>query len=572
MTLPFQSTSPPGTGALGLAAGGARRIVIADDEPNLRKVLGSLLRREGYEVLEARDGEEALGLLAQHPSEVACLITDLRMPRLDGMALFRRAIVDHPELKVIIWTAYGRITESVEAVKHGAFDYIEKGADQEYILQVVRKAVSSFELDQKAPRSTLYTPPGAGASAPLGTAAPLASTAPMLSAALGAIPPSMGRFGLIGTSGALQQTFQLIEKVADTPSTVLIAGESGTGKELVARALHEHSSRRGEAFIKINCAAIPKTLMESELFGYEKGAFTGAVSSKPGRFELADRGTLFLDEIGELPVEMQVKLLRVLQESEFERVGGIKTLHVDVRVIAATNRDLIKEVQQGNFREELFYRLNVVPLTLPPLRERQQDIPLLVQHFIAKFNERLKKSVTGVTPEAMEVLLRYPFPGNIRELENILERTILLAEGPVITARDLPPVVFAAPLLPISSPPLSAPLLGSHAGGFGAPAGFGGGASGPHTPPAVPIVSAPAVPQQAAPTPHTGTPQSGPRAVPSSLRDIVRQETERVEREMILRALEQTGGNVTQAARHLKISRKSLQTKMKELGLRDARD
>ncbi len=471
------------------------RIVIADDEANLRKILGSLLRREGYEVLEARDGEEAFRLLS---SDIACLITDLRMPRLDGMSLFRRAQQEYPDLKVIIWTAYGRITESVEAVKNGAFDYIEKGADQDYILQVVRNAVRTFQLDQGAPRRSLSQ-----------------------------VPAGMGRFGLIGNSAALTLTFQLIEKVADTPTTVLITGESGTGKELVARALHENSSRRGEPFIRINCAAIPKTLMESELFGYEKGAFTGAVSSKPGRFELADRGTLFLDEIGELPVDMQVKILRVLQESEFERVGGIKTLKVDVRVIAATNRDLMKEVAQGNFREELYYRLNVVPIWLPPLRDRQGDIALLVEHFIRKFNERLKKSITGIAPEALQILLNYPFPGNIRELENVLERTILLSEGPVIRPVDLPAELRAA----IQREERPAPA----------------GASGPQ--------------------PALRDLWDQPK--PSSLKEIVRQETERVEREHIIRALETTGGNVTQAARHLKISRKSLQTKMKEFGLRD---
>lgn len=479
--------------------------MIADDEPSLRKVLGSLLRRQGYEVAEARDGEEALALLSP---QVSVLITDLRMPKLDGMTLFRRALAEHPDLKVIIWTAYGRITESVEAVKHGAFDYIEKGIDNELLLQVVRKAISSYELDQKSPRGTV-----------------------------GPVPRSVGRFGLIGTAPALQQTFSLIEKVADTPSTVLISGESGTGKELVARALHEHSSRKNEAFIKINCAAIPKTLMESELFGYEKGAFTGAVSQKPGRFELADRGTLFLDEIGELPVEMQVKLLRVLQESEFERVGGIRTLRVDVRVIAATNRELLKEVALGNFREELYYRLNVVPISLPPLRERPQDIPLLVRHFIGRFNERLRKAITDVSPEAMEVLLRYPFPGNIRELENIMERTILLSEGAVIGVRDLPPAVVTVAAAPT-------PLQNA---GSAAPAATATG-------------------QAASSGPWTVVPLRPPV---SSLKEIVRQETERVEREMIQKALADTGGNVTQAARQLRISRKSLQTKMKELGLRD---
>lgn len=468
----------------------SRRVVIADDEPSFRKVLSSLLRREGYEVLEARDGEEALSVLS---SDVAVLITDLRMPKLDGMQLFRRAISENPELKVIIFTAYGRITESVEAVKLGAFDFVEKGTDNEHILQVVRKAVASYELDLRDPRKS------------------------------GHIPPQLGRYGLVGTSSALQKVFSLIEKVADTPSTALVIGESGTGKELVARALHEHSSRKGESFIRINCAAIPKTLMESELFGYEKGAFTGAVSQKPGRFELADRGTLFLDEIGELALEMQVKLLRVLQESEFERVGGIKTLRVDVRVIAATNRDLVKEVATGNFREELYYRLNVVPIQLPSLRERREDIPLLVSHFLHRFNERLKKSISGLTDEALATLLRYPFPGNIRELENIIERTVLLAEGQVIDVRDLPPNVTATQIQSTT----------------------------PIRPPVTPLV-----------------PSSRPPA--SSLKEIVRQETERVEREMIQRALQETQGNVTQAAKQLGISRKSLQIKMKELRLREA--
>jgi transcriptional regulator with GAF, ATPase, and Fis domain len=311
--------------------------------------------------------------------------------------------------------------------------------------------------------------------------------------------------------------------VADTPTTVLITGESGTGKELVARALHENSSRKARPFIKINCAAIPKTLMEAELFGYEKGAFTGAVSMKPGRFELADGGTLFLDEIGELPIEMQVKLLRALQESEFERVGGIRTLKVDVRLITATNRDLEKEIKAGNFREDLYYRLNVVPLHIPPLRERREDIPLLVEHIVRKFNERLKKQVGGVTPEALDRLRAYPWPGNIRELENVLERTLLFCDAPQIRLDDLPHELSA-----------------QHAS-----------SSAPPPPSPLPTGERPAM---------TG---------PTSLKDIVRAETERVERELIMRALDETSGNVTQAAKLLKISRKSLQMKMKEFGLRE---
>jgi DNA-binding NtrC family response regulator len=468
-------------------------IVLADDEQNLRKVLGAILQREGYQVLEARDGEEALGLVG--PS-IAAVITDLRMPRLDGMGLLRKVVADYPEVPVIMITAHGSVDSAVEAVKLGAFDYIEKPFEQSQIRQVVDKAVKHHALDRQLSRPQV---------AKEGT----------------------GRFGLIGRSPGLEQVFSVIDKVADTPSTVLISGESGTGKELIARALHANSSRKAAPFIRINCAAIPKTLMESELFGYEKGAFTGAVGSKPGRFELADTGTLFLDEIGEIPVEMQVKLLRVLQESEFERVGGIKTLKVDVRLVTATNRDLLREVQSGAFREDLYYRLNVVPIHLPPLRERRSDIPLLVDHFVSKFNDRLKKSISGVDPDALERLYQHPWPGNIRELENVLERTILFAEGPTLRARDLPPELSV-------------------------------GADGQRRAPE--HATRPEAPARADAEPR--------RDERTSLKEIVRQETERVERELILRALDETGGNVTQAARKLKISRKSLQNKMKEFGLR----
>jgi DNA-binding NtrC family response regulator len=502
-----------------LAMAARPRIVLADDELNLRKVLGAILARDGYDVLEARDGEEALALVGQHAPTVGALITDLRMPRLDGMGLLRRVVADHPDIPVIMITAHGSVDSAVEAVKLGAFDYIEKPFEQSQIQQVVAKAIKTHELDKRAPRAAQAT---------------------------AAVP---GRYGLIGHSPVLEQIFAVIEKVADTPSTVLITGESGTGKELIARALHNNSSRRNGPFIKINCAAIPKTLMESELFGYEKGAFTGAVGSKPGRFELADQGTLFLDEIGEIPIEMQVKLLRVLQESEFERVGGIKTIKVDVRLVTATNRELFKEIQSATFREDLYYRLNVVPIHLPPLRERSADIPLLVQHFISKFNERLKKQISGIEDEGLTRLVAHSWPGNIRELENVLERTILFCEGPLIRAADLPPEISGA--LPNAAPatvmtPQLTPPLGT----------------------ALPPIAPPTLSAPAPPPPLAAGPPSGEERA-SSLKEIVRQETERVERELIIRALEETGGNVTQAARKLKISRKSLQNKMKEFGLRD---
>jgi DNA-binding NtrC family response regulator len=471
------------------------RILVADDEPNLRRVLAAILSREGYEVTQAADGAEALELLSDG---VDVVITDLKMPRVDGMEVLRTVSTEHPAVPVIMITAFGSIDNAVAAVKAGAFDFIEKPFEQEQIRQIVEKAVKQ-----------------AGAN----------SIAPALPADTDS---ETGRHGLIGSSENMRGIFDIIDKVADTPSTVLVTGESGTGKELVAKALHENSGRSDGPFIKINCAAIPKNLMESELFGYEKGAFTGATSAKPGRFELADEGTLFLDEIGEIPVEMQVKLLRAIQESEFERVGGIKTLQVNVRLITATNRDLEKEVASGAFREDLFYRLNVVPLRIPPLRERRDDIPLLVQHIIDKFKSRLSKEVEGISDEALTLLCEHDWPGNIRELENVLERTILFCSSNEIALDDLPEELGSKTQERASSPTqLSAPAAGE---------------------------------QGAVPPLEAGK---------TSLKDAVRAETSRVERELIAQALNETTGNVTQAAKLLKISRKSLQTKMKDFGLRD---
>jgi nitrogen regulation protein NR(I) len=475
------------------AALDVKRVLVADDELNMRRVLEAILRREGYDVITAANGVEALGGM-ESKGGVHTVITDLKMPGLDGMGLLKKLSSDYPDVPVVMITAHGSVESAVEAVKLGAFDYLEKPFEQEQIRQVVAKAINTYALSRRDARPEE--------------------------------PSERGRFRLVGQSPAIRQIYGVVEKVANTPSTVLISGESGTGKELIARALHENSARHAGPFIKINCAAIPKTLMESELFGYDKGAFTGAVGAKPGRFELAHGGTLFLDEIGEIPVEMQVKLLRVLQESEFERVGGIKTIKVDVRLVTATNRDLLAEVGAGAFREDLFYRLNVVPIHIPPLRERHEDIPLLADHFIAKFNDRLKKEITAITPEAIERLVAYQWPGNIRELENLMERTMLFCEGPEIRVSDLPPEVAGAPVAAGAAP--------------------------------------------AAPAPGAGAPgEEAARPAPESLKEAVRAETERVERELIQRALDATAGNVTQAARKLKISRKSLQTKMKELGLRE---
>jgi len=495
-------------------------VLIADDETNLRRVLSAQLERDGYDVTAVGDGQAAVDALeAGERGGVAIdvLITDLRMPKLDGMAVLRHVMARHPEVPVIIITAHGTVDTAVEALKVGAFDYVTKPFDQTEIRRVVGKAARTRALahGHVRPESPAALDEGA-----------------------------LGRFRLIGRSRAMEVVYAVLEKVSDTPSTVLVTGESGTGKELIARALHETSSRRDAPFIRVNCAAIPNELLESELFGYEKGAFTGAVTSKPGRFELAHGGTLFLDEIGEIPLAMQVKLLRALQEQEFERVGGIKTLSVDVRLVAATNTDLRRGIEEGRFREDLFYRLNVVHLQVPPLRERTGDIQLLVGHFLRRFNERLGKRVEGVDDDAMAAMLAYPWPGNIRELENVMERCVLFAEGDRIARGDLPPEVLA---VPDGTPPPTASASSPAEGD-------------PDSPEAGRAERQIAFPPAA----------DGDRLDEGlGLKAAVREATSRIEREIIARALDRTGGNVTHAARLLKISRKSLQTKMKELQLRD---
>jgi DNA-binding NtrC family response regulator len=463
----------------------ADRVLVVDDEQNLRRVLSATLQREGYEVTVCPDGEQALEALERDGADV--VVTDLVMPRMDGLTLLRRVVAAHPDVPVIVITAHGRIDKAVEAMKAGAFDFLAKPFENNDLKALIAKACRQSDYNQQ---NVVPEPASEGAR----------------------------RYTeIVGRGQRMQELQQVISKVADAPSTVLIQGESGTGKELVATALHEQSWRRDKSFIKINCAAIPRELVEAELFGYEKGAFTGAVQSKPGRFELADGGTLFLDEIGEIPIEMQVKLLRAIQESEFERVGGIKTTKVDVRLIAATSRDLSKEIAAGRFREDLYYRLNVVPIFLPALRERREDIALLVEHFRQKYNARLKKSVERIDDDALAALTGYSWPGNIRELENVLERTILFAETPVIRLAE-PATLRAQP----------APVEGE----------------------------------------RVPTPPAGVTATPGPLKEIVREQVQAIERDLIVRGLEVTGGNVTRTARLLKISRKSLQLKMKEFGLR----
>jgi len=382
------------------------RILVVDDEKSMRDLLSITLEKEGYDVLTAAGGEPAIEAL--HRESVDAVITDLRMPKVDGLQVLRVAKEISPDTAVIMITAVASTETAVEAMKLGAYDYITKPFKLDEVNLIIRNALERKRLRDE----NLY---------------------------LRRQLETQHRFeNIIGKSGVIREVFDTIRKIADSPSTAMITGESGTGKELVARAIHFNSFRRDKPFVSVNCGAIPEGLMESELFGHVRGAFTGAVSNKVGLFSAAEGGTLFLDEITEIPALLQVKLLRAIQVREIRRVGDTKDIKTDVRLIAASNRDLEDAVQEGILREDLFYRLNVIPIQLPPLRERREDIPLLVAHFLQKFSKELGKDVRGVTPEAMAVLERYRWPGNIRELENVLERAIVLGAGEMLSVDALP--------------------------------------------------------------------------------------------------------------------------------------
>jgi two-component system NtrC family response regulator len=390
------------------------RILIVDDEPNIRSGLARALAGEADEVATAKDGTEALALFrhAQHP----LVITDLKMPGpISGLDLVKRMKHERPETLILVITAHGSVGTAVEAMRQGAHDYVSKPVDIGMLRLLVRNACEHHRLVEENRRLRERL------------------------AAAGEFPE------MIGHSGAMREVFDLIRQVADTDVTVLIRGESGTGKELVARAIHNLSGRKHRPFVGANIGALPESLIESELFGYEKGAFTGANRRKPGWFETAQGGTLFLDEIGEMPPKTQVDLLRVLEQRETRRLGGEEVVPLDVRVVVATHRDVDALVAEGNFREDLFYRLNVVPLRVPPLRERRDDIPLLVQHFLEQARERHRKDAKQVAGAAMKVLCELPWPGNVRQLRNCMERLVVTVEGPNIHAQDLPGELRAAP-------------------------------------------------------------------------------------------------------------------------------
>jgi DNA-binding NtrC family response regulator len=533
------------------------RILLVDDEPNLRKVLGALLQQEGFEVHAEADGELALARVRASPSGTFdAVISDLRMPKLDGIGLLRALVREDPELPVVLLTAHGTVDSAVEAVKLGAFDYLEKPFDRDQIRGVLQRAVAT-----RARRGASLGPGSGGAVKPTEKADDKPSDKATKAEAM---DPSL-EVGMIGGAGSIQVVREIVRTAAASPSTVLITGESGTGKELVARALHLGSPRKNGPFIRVNCAAIPAGLTESELFGHERGAFTGAVSNRAGRFELADGGTLFLDEVSEIPLEIQVKLLRAIQESEFERVGGVKTIHVDVRIIAASNRDLEADIKSRRFREDLFYRLNVVPIQLPPLRDRLGDLPALIEHFVVRCNERLGKAGHGFSGDALTALARYGWPGNIRELENLVERMVLFASNPMIEVDALPDAFLE-------------PSRGAEANVDDRRAPEAGDVA-PDEPAKHELARddrAHVRSEDQADDPLDPPDASGDAklirlplaSLGFDLKEAVRAGSRMVEEALISEALSQTQGNVTRSARLLGISRRSLQSKMKELGLR----
>lgn len=448
-------------------------ILIVDDERVQGEMLAGFLKKQGHRPEIAENGRQALEKFKSGNFDL--ILTDQRMPEMEGLQLLREIKRLNPETIVILMTAFGSVSSAVTAMKEGAYDYLTKPIDLDELLILIQRVEKEINLSRE---NRLLKEQ---------------------------LKEKFKVDFIVSNSPQMEEALNLVGRVAPSQATVLILGESGTGKELFAKAIHYASMRAEKPFIKVNCAALPETLLESELFGHEKGAFTGAVSRRIGRFEQAHQGSIFLDEIGDLSLSLQMKLLRVLQEKEFERVGSNQTIKVDVRVIAATNRNLEEAIKKGTFREDLYYRLNVVTITLPPLRERKEDIPLLIEHFLKKYNAQNKKEIIGLTKEARDLLMQYDYPGNVRELENIIERAVVLCPGKIITVNDLP-----------------LNLREAKTEGFG---------------------------EQARPA----------RSLPHLLEDI--------ERQMIIRALKNNEGVQTKAAAELGISERVLRYKMKKYGL-----
>jgi two-component system nitrogen regulation response regulator NtrX len=489
-------------------------VLIVDDEKNILLTLSQSLQLAGYHTELASSGQVALDVASARP--VDAVLMDVKMPDMDGLTALGRLHEMKPELPVIMMSGHGTIDTAVKATQLGARDFLEKPIARDRLLVALRNVLKHQAVIEE----------------------------------LQELRSQLGRYDMVGAGPAMQRIFSLIQRTAPSEGRVLITGENGTGKELIARALHQHSKRKGEPFVKLNCAAVPHELIESELFGHEKGAFTGAVSVRRGKFELAHGGTLFLDEIGDMPSAMQAKLLRVLQEGELERVGGAETIKVDVRVIAATNKNLEKEIADGHFREDLYYRINVVQIHSPPLRERREDLPDLIDTFLKEACARNGRKPLKLSPEALSVMASYHYPGNVRELRNLVERLAILCEGPVVSGAE------AQELLPRGrSGAVPPPLPVSPTPAVAAPAPT------PVTPPAMPV-SDPAPPRAPEPAPQ---PQTGFRP---RVDRTFREQVEDAEREIILFTLAHTQDNVTEAARLLDLERGHFYKKMKALGLR----
>ena len=499
-------------------------VLIVDDEKNILLTLSQSLQLAGYQTHLASSGQVALDVVSARP--VDAVLMDVKMPDMDGLTALARLTELRPELPVIMMSGHGTIDTAVKATQLGARDFLEKPIARERMLVALRNV-----LKHQAAMEELQE-----------------------------LRAQLGRYDMVGSGPAMQRIFSLIQRTAPSEGRVLITGENGTGKELIARALHQNSRRKGQPFVKLNCAAVPHDLIESELFGHEKGAFTGAVSVRRGKFELAHEGTLFLDEIGDMPAAMQAKLLRVLQEGELERVGGAETLKVDVRVIAATNKNLEKEIAAGRFREDLYYRINVVQIHSPPLRERREDLPDLINTFLSEACAKNGRRPLTLSPDALAVMSAYDYPGNVRELRNLVERLAILCEGPVVTRTDALELLPRGRALVPPPAPEGVPANVTALPSPGAEAALTAAASTP-----APALATPAA------VPASGTAPAAQAGFRPRVDRTFREQVEDAEREIILHVLAHTHDNVTEAARILDLERGHFYKKMKALGLRRER-